>query len=143
MCSAQNVLNPAAIEGNRECWHFCTTSNVNKLATVNSLISFKVNLHLPNYFELQECIPVGCVPSAGGGASAGGCLPRGMFVWGCLLGGCLPMGCIPTGSAWGMSAQRGVSGVCPGGCLHGVPVQRGVSAWGVSAQRGGVCPRGV
>ena len=26
-------------------WHFCTTSNVNKLETVKNLMSFKVNLH--------------------------------------------------------------------------------------------------
>ena len=27
-------------------WHFCTTSNVNKLETVKNLMNFKVNLHL-------------------------------------------------------------------------------------------------
>ena len=68
----------------------------------------------------QECIPVGCVPSAavavplGGGSarerwclSTGGCLPgRGSV---CLLG----------------------RGVCPGGCLP---------ARGVSVHRRGVCP---
>ena len=53
------------------------------------------------YSNKQECIPLGCIPSAavaisGGGVSAyggvrpGGCLPRG-----CVCPGrCLPMGCV-------------------------------------------------
>ena len=50
--------------------------------------------------DKQECIPVGCVPSAAvaisGGVSAWGCLPRGVSArWGVCLGG--------------LSAQRGVS----------------------------------
>ena len=28
-----------------QCWHFCTTSNVNKLETVKDIVHFKVNLH--------------------------------------------------------------------------------------------------
>ena len=52
----------------------------------------------------QECIPVGCVPSAAVAVCWGGV---------CLGGGVCP----------GVSAQ---GGVCPGGCLH-----RGVSAQGV------------
>ena len=35
----------------------------------------------------QECIPVGCVPSAAVAIGGGGCLP----------GGCLPGGCLPGG----------------------------------------------
>ena len=61
----------------------------------------------------QECIPVGCVPSA---AVA--------ICWG---GGCLP---------GGVSAQRGClprGGVCPGVCLPG-----GVSAQGAGVSAG-VC----
>ena len=38
----------------------------------------------------QECIPVGCVPSAAV-AVGGGCLPRGV----CLPGGVCPGGCLP------------------------------------------------
>ena len=72
----------------------------------------------------QECIPVGCVPSAvvaisQGGVSSGGCLlQRGVCSrWGCLL--------------WG--------GVCSGGCLLQVGgvcsregcLLRGVCSWGV------------
>ena len=33
-----------------QCSQLCTTSNANKLETVNSLISFKVNLHYSQYF---------------------------------------------------------------------------------------------
>ena len=67
----------------------------------------------------QECIPVGCVPSAalavwwGGGWCPGGCLPSG-GVWpeGCLpRGDCLPRGCLP----------RGVSAYGEGVCLGGTP----------------------
>ena len=68
----------------------------------------------------QECIPLGCVPSAvvavsgerGVSAQVGGVCP----------GGCLPMGRV---SAWGVSDQGGYlpGAVCPGwvsarGCLH-------------------------
>ena len=68
----------------------------------------------------QECIPVGCVPSAAlavwwGGGCPGGCvcLPSG-GVWpeGCLpRGDCLPRGCLP----------RGVSAYGDGVCLGGIP----------------------
>ena len=57
----------------------------------------------------QECIPVGCVPSAAMAIYLGGCLHRGR--------GCLPRrrGCLP---------KRGVAspgGVCPGSvCPQGV-----------------------
>ena len=76
---------------------------------------------------LQECIPVGCVPST----AVGGCLPRevclgSVFLGGICLGGvcsgvcvwlrwCLPMRVPRGGSAKGESLPRG-------------------SAWGVSAQ---------
>ena len=51
------VLNCGPIEFSRntqscQCWHFCTTSNVNKLETVKKLIHLKPNLHLPWCFEL-------------------------------------------------------------------------------------------
>ena len=65
----------------------------------------------------QECIPVGCVPSAalavwwGGGGAQGGVCPvgvsdqRGVFPGGIVcLGGVYPGGCLPMGrvSAWGV-----------------------------------------
>ena len=66
---------------------------------------------------LQECIPVGCVPSAAVAVSwREGCLPGGGVV-----------------CPGGVSAQ----GVCPGwGCLAGVVSawEGGMSAWGVSAR---------
>ena len=34
-------------------WHFCITSNVNKLETVKNLIRFKANLHFSWCFEFQ------------------------------------------------------------------------------------------
>ena len=60
-----------------------------------------------NTFRKQECIPVGCVPSAAVAVSrevvsAGG---RGVC-----LGGCLPRGCLPGG------------GVCPGGVWETPPL---------------------
>ena len=66
-------------------------------------------------FQKQECIPVGCVPSASVAICGEGmCLPRGVCVCpgvssrgvvclvgvcqgGCLPGGCLPGGCLPRG----------------------------------------------
>ena len=55
-------------------------------------------------FQKQECIPVGCVPSAsvaicgeGMCLPRGVCLPGGVFQGGCLPGGCLPGGCLPRG----------------------------------------------
>ena len=78
------------------------------------------------YYVKQECIPVGCVPSAavaispgGGGLSAArGCLlRRGLLLGGgCLLlgGGCLLIGvCLLPGV--GCVSAPGV--VCSGGCL--------------------------
>ena len=91
----------------------------------------------------QECIPVGCLPSAAVASQgmyssmhwAGGCLSqhvrgRGVCIPACTDkgvsaqgGGCLPGGCLPgegdvcLGGVYpgkGMSAQ---GGVCPGGCL--------------------------
>ena len=60
---------------------------------------------LVNFISQQECIPVGCVPSA---AIRGG-VCAGVSAW----GGCLPRGCLP----WGVYAQ-GVSarGVCIPAC---------------------------
>ena len=66
----------------------------------------------------QECIPVGCVPSAAVAVWEGGFLLRGLSAWGCLLRGvCL-------------------GDVCPEGeFLFGGGVCLGVSAQG----RGGIC----
>ena len=61
---------------------------------------------------LQECIPVGCVPSAAVAVCWGGVSARG----------CLPGGCLPGGVC--------LEGVCPGGlpkCMLGYtppPVNR-------------------
>ena len=82
----------------------------------------------------QECIPVGCVPSAavtvsrGGGLLQGGLwgvsAPEGVYTRGCLLKGVsAPGGCL----------LRGVS--APGGCLL---LGGGVCSWGVSTLAG-VC----
>ena len=52
----------------------------------------------------QECIPVGCVPSASVAVSrGGGCLPGGCLPKGCLLGRGICLGGVSTGgaSAWG------------------------------------------
>ena len=118
------------------------------------------------YILTQECIPVGCVPSAAVAVCWGG----GVSGWGCLVGSVRQWV-----SAWGVSGKRNVlrNGVCPGGsaqggvcaggclpgggvCPRGMSAQVGVSAWGVSAQGGclpslsrgcllrqGVCPGGV
>ena len=70
----------------------------------------------------QECIPVGCVPSAAVAVCWGVC----------------PGGCLPRGNTWGMSAQ-GVSawgGVCRAGWLLGDV------CWEGGCLLGGVCPGG-
>ena len=36
-----------------QCWHLCTTSNGNKLETIEGQISFNANLHLLWHFELK------------------------------------------------------------------------------------------
>ena len=84
-------------------------------------------MHFSNIYK-QECIPVGCLPSAAVGVCWGGVVCLGGV---CLGGsgcpgdvcprGCLPGGCLP-------------GGVCPGDCLP-----EGVSAWRAVCL-GGVCP---
>ena len=74
----------------------------------------------------QECIPVGCVPSAAVAVSRGG----GLFRGGC--------GCVS--APWGGVCSRGVSS---GGCLlPGVCLLLGVSAPGGVCSQGGVCSGG-
>ena len=78
-------------------------------------------------YSQQECIPVGCEPSAAV-TFLGRCLPGEMSaqVGVCLLGGCLPIGRV---SALGVSAEEVVSSQgrsTQGGCLP-----KGVSAKGV------------
>ena len=64
----------------------------------------------------QECIPVGCIPSAAVAIGRGVCLGS------CLPGSVCPGGFLPGVSAWGcLSAQRGV---CPGGVS--APVHAGI-----------------
>ena len=113
----------------------------------------------------QECIPVGCAPSAAVAVSRGGVSSQGgVCSWGGVcsggvsaLGGVCSGGCLLLGGVsapggcllWGVSALGGVcswgylllgaaprGGVCSGGCLL-----QGVSAPGVSAP-GGVCSGG-
>ena len=71
-----------------------------------------------NNWYPQECIPVGCVPSAAVAVCEGG------DVWpgGCLLAGICPGGCLPGMSAHGVSTQ----GVYPSMHLgrHPPPVDR-------------------
>ena len=69
--------------------------------------------------EEQECIPVGCVPSAAVAVPGGVCLPGG---------GCLPArGCLPGRGGQGrVSACRGVS-ACQGEggiCLSHSPCEQ-------------------
>ena len=104
--------------------------------------------NIKKYINLQESIPVGCVPSAAvasgrGGVYrsmhwAGGGVYPSMHWAGCVCvcpsmhwaGGCL-LGCL-------------LGGVCPKGCLSkGVSVQRGVCPKGCLPRGclpGGVCP---
>ena len=103
----------------------------------------------------QECIPVGCVPSATVHHGPGGCtwsvvtwsrgvLGQGMYLvpWGCSWS----QGCVL--GAGGVPGARGVPGLAgvpgPGGCVPGprgctwsgsVPGPRGAYlVWGVTAQ---------
>ena len=83
------------------------------------------------YITQQECIPVGCVPSAAAAISWGrGVLPGGVCFSGglCFLG----RGCVSQG------------GVLPGGCAsEGYVLPRGCAPWGGGcASQGGVLPRG-
>ena len=43
VCRAQIVIEFYRNTQSWQCWHFCTTSNVNKLETVKDLVHFKVN----------------------------------------------------------------------------------------------------
>ena len=68
----------------------------------------KVNFE--QYNMLQECIPVGCIPSAAV-AVGGGCLPGGSAQGGgggcdqrCLTGGCLPSACWDTHTPRGQNS---------------------------------------
>ena len=106
-----------------------------------SQISLQFYSNSPHYqtaYPKQECIPVGCVPSAAvavcGERGVMGCVcPGGVCLVGVSAGGCLPWGVCPGGVCPGVSAQEsvclGVSvlggvclvgicrGVCLGGCL--------------------------
>ena len=119
-------------------------------------------MHNENFKKKQECIQVGCVPSAAVAVSrGGGCLLRGGVCSGgvsapgglgvysgavCFGGGCL----LPGVCSWGGVCSQGV---CLGVSALGVSAVRvssprvcvlwgGVCSWGVSAP-GVSAPRGV
>ena len=85
--------------------------------SLNKITLVEIENHLFNCSTEQECIPVGCIPSAAVAICWGGCLPRGLSA----RGGVCPGG----------------GGVCPGGICPG----RGCLSRGVSPV--GVCPGGV
>ena len=94
LCASDNTVNSVP--------KFCSTFfNASRASTFASFRNVALDSYSNNQFYRQECIPVGCVPSAAVAVCWGGqCLPtRG--VW---PGGCLPRR--------GLSAQ---GGVCPGG----------------------------
>ena len=97
----------------------------------------------------QECIPVGCVPSATVAICWGGTWSRGMYLPG---GGTWSWGCTwSQGVYLVLGGVPGPRGYLPGGCtcpgggvpgprvvylvLGGVPGPRGVPAWGVYLPR--------
>ena len=84
-----------------------------------------------NRIKKQECIPVGCVPSAGVAVSRGeGAGPGGVYL---VLGGCT---WFQGGCTW--SGGYLVLGVCSGGCTY----PGGYLVWGCTWSRG-VCSSGV
>ena len=112
-------------------------------------------LKLGKLIKKQECIPVGCGPSAavtvcwGRGTGRGrrreeGCLPRGLSVWqGVCPGECLLRGVSAQGGVCprGFGLQSAQGDVCPWGCLpKGECLPRDVSAHGGVCPRGSVCP---
>ena len=86
----------------------------------------------------QECIPVGCIPSAavvileggGGDVCLGKCLPRGMSAQGGVCpggvsaGGCPSRGVFIGGVSLGVSAQGVSVWGCLAGGVHPFPVNR-------------------
>ena len=93
-----------------------------------------------NFKSKQECIPVGCIPSAAVVISLGGSAPGGLsapggvcLLWGVsVLGVCVCSGGVSAPEGWCLLCGVGVC-VCSRGCL--LPGGR-VSAWGVSAPEG-------
>ena len=130
---------------------------------IHSCILFHFHAVFGKSYDKQECIPVGCVPSAavavwgrGGCLVGGGVWSRGVSARGGVCsGGCLVLGGV---SGLGVSRPMGVcllqGGVCSGGCLvlggvyyggcllAGGVCSRGVSAPGGCLLQGGVCSRG-
>ena len=86
----------------------------------------------------QECIPIGCVPSAAV-AVRGRCLPGGVSAQGSVC----PWGCLPQDVCLGGVCLGGVcpGGVCPGGgvCPRGGCLPRGGVYPGGCLRRGCVC----
>ena len=99
-CSARNLLvhhsslsHTTYVETNKQEIEYMHLSPVK----LNSVTFKTVGKCYSKYNSIQECIPVGCIPSAA----------VAVFFWG---GGCLPRGCLPGGGLPG-------GGVCLGGCL--------------------------
>ena len=100
---------------------------------------------MQTHFE-QECIPVGCVPSAAVAVSARGGVPApggGLLPGGCLLlqGGCLLLGGLLLPGVGGLLCSGGGSACSRGWCL--LPGGLLLPGGGGSALGGGVCSGGV
>ena len=79
-----------------------------KLSTKSLFQSLSRYSSLQNIYIQQECIPVGCLPSASVAVTIGG------------RGGCLPLGpggCLPLGLGVSASRSGGMSNSWSGGCL--------------------------
>ena len=77
-----------------------SNGNKTQMQRMGSVPILFVNVNIISDKMLQECIPVGCVPSAAvavGGGLSGGCLPEDVCP-----GVCLPRGYLPRGT--GVSA---------------------------------------
>ena len=111
-----------------EAWWLMTHAPPKRFLT--DAIHFKIK---------QECIPVGCVPSAA--VAAGGCLPRGVSARGVCPVGCVPTGvfaqggcipactmqgvCIPACTGQGCVSQHVLAGRCLLQCMLGyIPLDR-------------------
>ena len=103
--------------------HYKTQAAKEKVDNYTPLIphifAWKEAIFIPK----QECIPVGCIPSAAVAVCLGGVSTQG----GICLGGGLPCGVCKGGVCPGVSAHEGVcpeEGVCPGSLPRGMSATR-------------------